>query len=789
MRRQPLTQFLWDAGYNDSQTLINGTGFAEGSSNALFLGENVRRPFKGFTSKGTQSGTRIMVPLGNTWGGNQDYTAVTASGSLIEDQSKRIYVIGAGKPSKTGVPMAAYASTPTTMTIASATDVDAGTDVITETGHGLVTGNQIRYTATSSVAIQGLSVGTTYFVIKVNNDTFKLATTYYLALAGTQIDLTGTGTGNQTFTVGVDMTASTLLKVATVQLSDFLYTYFDQAGLARPDAPTLEVPTTIGTGYTGLIEGAMSFKIAAIRDRASVGSNLTTIDAEVRSVASTTSAVVVPQRKTVKIAFPTAVTGQTHWAVFATKQGFGGTGVHYRVGYRTSSSESATWIFGIPETTVAAATGRVLEFDFRDGDLQPEEAWLFDYVPPAGTHFLRIENVGVVLGNNDGTSAAVSLPNFLESYHPRHILYFPEPVTAVLHRQVDDFAYVFCRNSIHVIQYVGYRGDDYPSCTVSTISSEAGVSQQSNVASGMGIICAYIEGAGLVLIRNDGQIDYEFGREVAQFTKSWTASGTVIGFDPSTRSFVAANGTSSISYCVQSGQWSTPCYLTDFAVSGSYLSAINSRGELIVSVNNGGTHTAYSFDLGATETPCLSISHWRKMERAVNVYEIGVTYQNGAGVDPVILGVHQNFFKTYVRGCSTSNSSATVTVPSGTFTSSVTGKQAVITGTNVGGAGVDYLIAKLTYVNATSVTMTNRSTGASLPASATLSNVLMIVGEDFEAITPTASVTQNLYSFYPSLQDCREYAVSVYHLTDAAIGAPIDTFVYGTGQLSSEAKL
>lgn len=789
MRRELLASLVPQGGYVDSANqLAGGQGYGEGSCNQLILGDDPV-PFQGYTSKGGATGSALMSPLASTWGGIKIQSS--ASGSLVEDYSKTLYMIGAGYPSKEGVTLQAYASTPTTIVIDPATDVNTGTDTFTENAHGLATGSQLRYTDDGAVAIGGLTQDTTYFVINVGANTFKLATSWVNAQAGTAIDITSTGTGNQTFTKGVDMTLSTQLKVATSQLSDYLYRYFDTAGLARPDAPTLEVPTAVGSNYTGLIDGAISFKVAAIRDRQSAGTNLTSPIADVRSIASTTSAVVVPQRRSVKITFPTAVTGQTHWAVFATKVGFGGTGVHYRVGYRTSTAESATWIFGIPEETVAAASTRTLEFDFRDGDLLPEEAWLFDYVPPQGTHFLRMENVGVVLGCYDGTVGAVSLPNFFESYHPRHLLYFPEAITACLHRQIDNFAYVACRNSIHVLQYVGYRGDDYPSCTVSTISPEVGIAHPQNWAAGGGMICAFIEGSGLALITKDG-IDMTFGKEIRRFVSSWTAASTVVGYDPKSKSFVIGNGAVSISICLENGFASTPVYAVDFSVSGNWQSAINSRGELVASFNNGGTYTAhsYNYDVTSPRSPVAFISRWQNARgRSANIYEVQASVRNGTNTEAVILGVHANLFKTFVRGCSTTSGSANLTVPSGTFTSSVTGKQAVITGTNVGGVGTHYLVVRLTYVNATTASMANRSTGSAVNAQATLSNVFIIVGEDFETITPAVSTDQHFYSFYPNIQDARSYAVSVYQPTDGSTGGVIEANVFGTPQRTSEAKL
>lgn len=83
-------------------------------------------------------------------------------------------------------------------TAASATDVNATSNVITSSTHGFVTGQPVIYKE-GSVAIAGLTTSTTYWVIKVTADTFKLALSYDDAMAGTAIDITSTGTGTQSF--------------------------------------------------------------------------------------------------------------------------------------------------------------------------------------------------------------------------------------------------------------------------------------------------------------------------------------------------------------------------------------------------------------------------------------------------------------------------------------------------------------------------------------------------------------------------------------------------------------
>ena len=59
--------------------------------------------------------------------------------------------------------------------------------------HYLVTGSEIYYKSFANATIGGLTEGTTYYVIRHDDDYFKLATSYDNALAGTAINLTTTG--------------------------------------------------------------------------------------------------------------------------------------------------------------------------------------------------------------------------------------------------------------------------------------------------------------------------------------------------------------------------------------------------------------------------------------------------------------------------------------------------------------------------------------------------------------------------------------------------------------------
>lgn len=71
--------------------------------------------------------------------------------------------------------------------------------LFTKANHGLTTGLKGRWTTVTTLPT-GLSLATDYWVIKISENTFKMATSYANALAGTAIAFTDNGTGDHTFT-------------------------------------------------------------------------------------------------------------------------------------------------------------------------------------------------------------------------------------------------------------------------------------------------------------------------------------------------------------------------------------------------------------------------------------------------------------------------------------------------------------------------------------------------------------------------------------------------------------
>ena len=81
----------------------------------------------------------------------------------------------------------------------SATAVNITTETINITSHGFGNGKAVVYHSNGGTAIGNLTSGVTYYVIKVDSNNIKLATTYTNAIAGSAINLSSLGTGTQYF--------------------------------------------------------------------------------------------------------------------------------------------------------------------------------------------------------------------------------------------------------------------------------------------------------------------------------------------------------------------------------------------------------------------------------------------------------------------------------------------------------------------------------------------------------------------------------------------------------------
>lgn len=91
-------------------------------------------------------------------------------------------------------------------------DVSLSAETATVTAHGYLTGVLVTLT-TSNTLPTGLATSTNYYLIVVNANTVKFATSQANALAGTAINLTGYGTGTHTIVATTALAGSVKIQV------------------------------------------------------------------------------------------------------------------------------------------------------------------------------------------------------------------------------------------------------------------------------------------------------------------------------------------------------------------------------------------------------------------------------------------------------------------------------------------------------------------------------------------------------------------------------------------------
>ena len=151
--------------------------------------------------------------------------------------------------------------------------IDPDQDLIRLSTHGFTTGTPLLYSANGNTAIDGLTHNTTYYVININRDYVKLATTSANAFSGTNVDITGFGSGSQHFLttsqingeVSANGTVSTNAGVAVVTGLGTLFTRYLKVGdniKIYPSDVTFSVGGSgpgvlINTGTSGLSPGTV----------------------------------------------------------------------------------------------------------------------------------------------------------------------------------------------------------------------------------------------------------------------------------------------------------------------------------------------------------------------------------------------------------------------------------------------------------------------------------------------------------------------------------------------------
>lgn len=129
-------------------------------------------------------------------------SAVSAAATVVPGFAILVDVLGFYRV--TAVTTTTAQATTNTLGQSDTFTADDTTDICTYTSvvnipSNILTGTRVRLTTTTTLPA-GLATATDYYVIRLSDTTFKLATSYANAIAGTAINITSTGTGTHTIT-------------------------------------------------------------------------------------------------------------------------------------------------------------------------------------------------------------------------------------------------------------------------------------------------------------------------------------------------------------------------------------------------------------------------------------------------------------------------------------------------------------------------------------------------------------------------------------------------------------
>ena len=406
--------------------------------------------------------------------------------------------------------------------------------------------------------------------------------------------------------------ATTTLRFILFQSGGYNSGQIFTAGMPIPDAVTVAESST-----SGKLNGTYSVRATAIRS--STGAE---------SSASVQSSIVTCTNKKIDVTFPAAVgNGHDQWGLYVTPTNRGASGPHLALPPTMTGETPASFV---KESTVAAAPGRTLSFDWYDGDIVGGDlAPISNGIPPQGTHAFALEGCMAVVGcyagpdgvtiARPGSMIAVSRAGFPEAFPADidHLLALPEPPTCVLARQAGGYVYVAGPNSLSVVRYTG--ATNRAPLSLSVLWPDVGLANQNNGVLADGVLYGYSAVKGIVRIDSDGNPDYTFSAAVAKELEGIPASAVMTGYDPSTNHVVWGYTYGGVSRLICFNKswnvWSTPIEFESLVnpppAPAEIKSMYTDNGQLFIVLDTSeDDYTVWKFNAGAGSSWKLR-SAWR----------------------------------------------------------------------------------------------------------------------------------------------------------------------------------
>ena len=208
----------------------------------------VTRPPLNFASAAPHIDNNVLgITSGESLGGVDNITSIGVGNTTLGTYER----IG-GNTYHTSAPTVTIAA-PTARTITQA-NINETTNVLTVTGHNMRTGTKLTYTSNGTNIVHSggtLADSTAVFVIRVDDNTFKIASSLSNANAGTALDITNDGNDSNSF---VGDTAAATATISGGKVTGFTIT---NVGSDYQSAPSVTIAAPSGTGNLNLTSSSV----------------------------------------------------------------------------------------------------------------------------------------------------------------------------------------------------------------------------------------------------------------------------------------------------------------------------------------------------------------------------------------------------------------------------------------------------------------------------------------------------------------------------------------------------
>jgi hypothetical protein len=592
-----LAKFTLNGGYNSSTPRFDQAlnEMAQGSQNILIDGTGRTKPFTGFNAVGGVTGSRVLMNVGDDYGGLGSRSDSEGVGSIFRVLGAWFF-IGAGSLFKNGVDTSADAST--TLQIKKVTSGSLGTTYQA----GLA---QPSAPIISAVTPPSGYSGKNNGVVSVKIARVRAAT-------------------------GARSNASLVSNIITTTNQSVAVT-FPSVDVNGQDYWEVDV-TKNGEGAIG-----NHFFLQEIPE---------TVIAE-----AITASRVATNSTTIKVANGTLTSAHIGWqytssgdvTTYITNVGAADSGGAGQQEITLAAANGSTNTQNATFTRAVAGVTRTYVFEWKDTDIVGSDlAPTRDYPPPAAIFGGVLGDVVFVDGalgdtvdvtqyaiDNSisranttttfrGNAIAVSDPSRPESFPPDNYLFTNDPPTALL-PGTHGIYWRFSRNSLGVVRYVGGS----PAITYERLWTGLGIENQKLCTLGAGgRLYAFTGSKGLVRLGINGEPDTAFAGPIHRDLD--TATVTWLGYDGRGQYVLVGTTTRIFAFHEPTGRWCAPVVATNGAASvPQWLHCVTQNGQAIIAANDpdSSTYKLYNFNeagLSVTAYPTF-VTPWVRSEQSFDI--------------------------------------------------------------------------------------------------------------------------------------------------------------------------